>query len=199
MQLDRRRFCWTAISSAAALLKGPVLPADAQVADNVVFVVEYGPLLRSRALAKPAVGLSFQAQGDFSEFWQAERRSQRQCAVVGLTSQGILACMELLARDTGRRILFRAEHKQVEEDYLLTILEGPATFVEAMQLDGNGPLWSTKIQEHIAAYRPGARFVRCTRETPMSLSSTGNSLFSWVLGPCLRVASARAETSGEVV
>ena len=198
MQLDRRRFCWTAISSAAALLRGPVLPADAQVTDNVVFVVESAVLLRSRALAEPAVGLSFQVQGDFSEFWQAQRRSQKQCAVVGLTSQGILACIELLARDTGRRILFRAEHKQVKEDYLLSVLEGPATFVEAMQLDNKGPLWSTKIQEHIAGYRPGARFVRCTRKMPIILTSTGNSLFSWVLGPCLHVAAARAETSGEI-
>jgi hypothetical protein len=199
MQLDRRRFCWTLLSGAAGLLEGPAMPANVQMADNIIFVVECGIVSRSQARAEPAVGVSFLAQNEFSEFWKAERHSQKQHAVVGLTSQGILACMELLARDTGRRTLFRAEHKQVDEDSLITILEGPATFVEAMQLDGHGPLWSTKIQEHIAGHGSSTRLVRRTTKTRTKLSSPGNSLFSWVIGPCSPFAGTSAAAPGEVV
>jgi len=57
-------------------------------------------------------------EGDVTALWYSELSSRWKAgpvAMAGLTLNGALFCLDVLARDHGMRVVFRSEHKQVSD------------------------------------------------------------------------------------
>jgi hypothetical protein len=153
----------------------------------------FGTEAAARGAATRAVGV------DLGSLWMHEIEPQwKHCpaAIAGLTSGPHLFCLELLARDYGMGLVYRARHEIGASDHCGHIVAGPPVLSSwTDQLEATGPDWA----RHAAALAmdcPSA-MGPCRDLDLVDLTTrsglTEHSLYSWVIAPADGVPTLRGK------
>jgi hypothetical protein len=136
-------------------------------------------------------------RGDITDVWFNDlyyRWKQGPAAIAGLTAPGPIFCLEMLARDAGMRVAFRADHRsstrglasngQVEHE-----ISGPENVVEqAADSLSSAADWPARTADIVARF-PAERG-RATKTTVVGQAvRCGNDpehLVTWVIAPLRR-------------
>jgi hypothetical protein len=129
--------------------------------------------------------------GDITPLWYNEigaRWREGPAAIAGLTAFGPLFCLERWGWDAGLRVVFRAEHRTVQDRFQHNI-SGPTNVLANAQARVSGPDWAAQMARLAVACRKDI----CN---PSEASFTGHegalsttddeALISWVIAPISR-------------
>jgi len=125
-------------------------------------------------------------KGDMTRFWYEDIYhvwKQGPVAIAGLTAHGPLFCFEQLAMDRRMRVVFRAEHRSGNEDFVEHRFSGPATMVG--EASDAGRDWSGRMAD-VVTRCPSGRCEIATataRTSGLARVADGESLYSWVIAP----------------
>jgi hypothetical protein len=159
---------------------------DQTLAEGAAFGVE----AVSRGAPARAVG------SNAGSVWmnEIEPRWKRGPAVIaGLTGRASLFCLELLARDYGMGVVYRAEHSPTGDGGIRHVITGPETLSEwqaesKTRLTAAGPCWSAVAARMVMncpeTLEPNPSIGLLDLAQPAGIA--GPSLFSWVIAPAKR-------------
>lgn len=132
-------------------------------------------------------------KGDMTDLWYHELQPQWQKSpvpIAGMTAQGPLFCLERLAWDHGMRVMFRAEHQYRADGCIEHVVSAhEAVLRDAAGLATAGSNWSAHLAGLVSTCGQGRletspAIVTRLEESPGVDQET---LFSWVIGPVVRV------------
>jgi hypothetical protein len=132
-------------------------------------------------------------KGDMTDLWYHELQPQWQKSpvpIAGMTAQGPLFCLERLAWDHGMRVMFRAEHHYRTDGCIEHVVSAhEAVLRDAADLATAGSNWSARLAGLVSTCGQGRletspAVVTRLGESPRADQET---LFSWVIGPVVRV------------
>jgi hypothetical protein len=164
---NRREFIQHGVAlSAAPFVLGPAVGTTAQTERMqpvlVVFDRQYS---ESRLFASALEARGFPTHGiagDVTSLWYDDlyhRWAGGPSPIVGLTGASSLFCLEHLAWKVERRVVFRAEHRQLGNARVEHRLTGPEPLPLSSRIEASWPLWSASaVQSLPARLRRGVRF-----------------------------------------
>lgn len=193
---DRREFIQHGIAlSAVPFVLGPAggvaAPRERLSPVLVVFDHQYAES-RLFAATLAARGLATHGiSGDVTALWYEDlhhRWAAGPSPIVGLTGASSLFCLEQLAWKVERRVVFRAEHRQVGNGTVEHRLTGPeplSTLTTDPQIEASWPLWSASAVRGLpATLRRGARFDSLAVGSGIAESGPWQEpLVTWVIAP----------------
>ena len=137
-------------------------------------------------------------RGDITGIWFGDlyaRWKEKPAAIAGITAPGAIFCLEMLARDAGMRIAFRADHRLLVESQIADIrrieheITGPAKVLrQASDLETSGAQWPQRMAELVARF-PAERDAATQARFTGSVASSGDHprhLVTWVIAPVRR-------------
>lgn len=90
--------------------------------------------------------------GDITQFWyeQLHGRWHEQTGVLGgITGYGAMFCLEQLARDHGKRLIYQGEHRQVSDSHIEHYLQGPSAMLQSVENLETSKNWMLEIVQMI--------------------------------------------------
>jgi hypothetical protein len=201
MSTSRREFLQAGIAASALSLSGGVVAAsapgglprrtapEALSIEKVIFdrrfpvsVAFANEMMRQGVAGAPM-------EGDITDIWYndfALRWKHDTAAIAGLTAYGPLFCLERLAWDHRRRVVFRVEHRRRETggmEHLLSIPAASLGSAAALEREAN---WGCAVAR-LAAQCPNelAALSSAAIAAPAAdpVDADGEPLFSWVIAP----------------
>ncbi len=171
--------------SAAPLQPMPFFKVifDERFPDSVAFAEEM------KRLGVACHGIS----GDMTDLWYRELYPQWQKSpvpIAGLTAHGPLFCLERLAWDHGMRVMFRAEHQYRADGCIEHVVSAhEAVLRDAAGLATAGSNWSAHLAGLVSTCGQGRLETSPAIVTRLveSAHADRETLFSWVIGPVVRV------------
>lgn len=133
-------------------------------------------------------------EGDVTHVWYADvdpEWRRQPTAIAGLTEHGPLFCFEQLARASGLRVVFRAEHRPADRGGLAHALSGPKGMLDVCAaLDIADTRWPEIVADAVASC-PMGRWQIDTATTATSFADATVAerracLYSWVIAPAVR-------------
>jgi hypothetical protein len=191
---NRREFIQQGVAlSAAPFVLRPVVGVTAQTERlSPVLAIFDHQYVESRFFASalatrgvPTHGIN----GDVTALWYNDlyhRWAAGPSPIVGLTGASSLFCLEQLAWAVERRVVFRAEHRQLADDGIEHRLTGPEPHpASSRDIDSNWPLWSaTVVQTLPARLRRGVKFdARAVGSAHPESAVWEEPLVTWVIAP----------------
>lgn len=185
---------WPLASTAADAAGAPRAGLGLLPIYKIVFDRRYGHSVRFAERAA-ALGLATAAiEGDMTRVWYDDIHHEwrrRPIAIAGLTAHGPLFCFEQLGRDTGLRVVFRAEHRHAQHNELWHTLSGPEPMLDVCAaLDRAGSRWPATMADAVASCPTGRWRTRAGRAaTPNAewpADARDVNLYTWIIAPALR-------------
>lgn len=136
-------------------------------------------------------------RGDITEVWFGDlyyRWKQGPVAIAGMTAPGPIFCLEMLARDVGMRVAFRADHRYIAErrasdGRIEHELSGPESVLrQASELEARGERWPGRVAEIVARF-PAERDAASKASIAGSAARGEDDpehLVTWVIAPVRR-------------
>ena len=133
-------------------------------------------------------------RGDITDAWFSDlhgRWKEKPVAIAGLTAPGPIFCLEMLARDAGMRLVFRADHRwptrgRVSDGEIEHEVAGPESVVRrAATLETSGESWPERMSELVAQFSR-EREEAAAKATFVGIAPNRNDcehLVTWVLAP----------------
>lgn len=196
---SRREFLQIGITALALPVAGhaafsPAISALAAEAARATFyrVVFDARYPASRAFASEAkmLGLPIRGvNGDITDLWFNDldlRWKQGPTSIAGLTTKESLFCLDLLARDRGMRVVFRADHRFLPGGGLEHRFSGPQHVLRyAVTLRDGGADWGSRAAGLVTRFS-GKRSPSAGATIVAPQAKRGNDpehLVSWVIAP----------------
>ena len=182
------------LAAEAARATSIALPAGAALPlYKVIYDVRFP---HSVAFARRAAELGavvHAIEGDMTRVWYDDvyhRWKQGAVAIAGLTAHGPMFCFEQLALDLGMRVVFRAQHSSAAEGCVDHELSGPVGLLD----DARGAVgradWTARMAELVMRCPSGRSEIGSVagRTAASAVAEIhGESLYSWVIAPAVRV------------
>jgi len=175
-----------AFSSTISALAGETARATFY---RVVFDARY-PASRAFASEAKLLGLPVRGiKGDITDLWFNDldlRWEKGPASIAGLTTRESLFCLDLLARDRGMRVVFRADHRFLPGGGLEHTVSGPREMLRhAVTLSDNGADWGGRAADIVTRFA-GKRFPSAGATIVAPQAKRGDDpdhLVSWVIAP----------------
>jgi hypothetical protein len=183
------------IAARAGVTPGPIPSGERADAEPFykVFFDERFPA--SAAFAAEARRLSIPVhaiRGDITNVWFDDlyyRWKQGPAAIAGLTAPGPIFCLEMLARDAGLRVAFRADHRRLAGGHVEHQISAPENVLaQATDLAGNTERWPEQMAELMAQF-PTQRGPAAKTSITSPAERHGNNpdhLVTWIIAPAPR-------------
>lgn len=188
---NRREFIQHGVAlSAAPFVLGPTsgaaAPTERMWPVLVVFDHQY---VESKLFAATLAASGFQTHGingDVTALWYDDlyhRWAAGPSPIVGLTGASSLFCLEHLAWKVERRVVFRAEHRQLGTNRIEHRVTGPEAFSSSSRIEDSWPSWSASAVRNLpATLRRGVRFdARAVGSALPESSAWEEPLVTWAI------------------
>jgi hypothetical protein len=182
----------TLIATAVPITAASTSPGSALGNGAAYYKVLFDPHFQaSRQFAAHAdtLGAPVHATGaNVTDLWYADlyHRWQRgPAAIAGMTVYPAFFALEMMARDAGLRVTYRAEHQVRDGVVKHQVSASRSTLVKARQLTQAGDLWASRVADLIMS-SPQRRtsLLKCSLTTHRTTTiENDESLVSFVLAP----------------
>ena len=197
--MDRRTFIEAGLALPAVSLVPSLgvatraLAAETLVLERLVYDPRFDEAFAVARRAEQAGLATTAVADDLMALWYDEldllwREAPR--ALAGVTLAEALFVLETLAMDRGMRVVFRAEHRAVEQGRIEHRFAGPAALVERLAALPDQADWPAELARALTACPLGApepaEAELVTRAPGLSLRD--ETLHSWIIAPRTAVA-----------
>jgi len=179
---------------ASARLGLPIVPSywSAQTAPmsfyKVVFDARFSAC-RDFAAAAQRLGLPVQAiRGDVTDLWFDDLHAcwkKEPAAIAGMTLQGALFCLNLLAADRRMRLMYLGEHARQADGHVNHGFAGPPEVLRQAAALGKGrAAWSDRVANLMSRFPANAAKITPLIAAPLAGHvDDPEHLVSWVIAP----------------
>ena len=195
LQIGIAATAWPLASSAAGAVGGSLPDPTAMPMHGLIYDRRF-PASLAFAERAAARGLDVHAiEGDMTRYWFEELYhvwKQQPVAIAGLTAHGPLFCFDMLGRDQGLRVVFRAEHRSGIGGGSEHRLSGPLPMLQqCMQLRNDPDSWGQQMADVVAECPSGRVEIAHARTgiAPAPDAAATDALYTWVIAPVVRTVS----------
>ena len=190
-------------------LPGGQLPDQSLPLYKVVYDLRYHDSIAfAKRMASQLQGsgesLLYGMRGDITPFWYQELDAvwrAQPVALAGMTAHGPLFCLERLAWELGMRVIWRSEHRHVEDRLMQHTLYGPEALVSrastgAGSLVRNASPWCEQVADLLLDCRTGntplgKHMLTVPASAPAQqdtqIDAGTDPLIAWVIAPARRM------------
>jgi hypothetical protein len=127
-------------------------------------------------------------KGDMTDLWYHDlyaRWKQGPAAIAGMTAHGAIFCLERLAWDQRMRVVFRADHRYLNDGSIEHALSGPTVLLREAAGLSNQTNWASEMASLLTrcpAIRPQSSLANVIGPT-VRHSDDPEHLISWLIAP----------------
>lgn len=196
---DRRTFLKTGITALAlpAIARNAFSLPLAVPAEKPVFVSPYKIIFDERfqdsvafADASKKLGAAIHGiKGDVTDLWYNDLYHEWKkgpAAIMGMTTEDSLFCLQVLAQDQRMRVVFRVDHHYLPDNTIEHVISGITEIPHRMSdLENVGPAWNINMS-NVVMQCPENRSQATTTKIITRLNrpaSDRQSLVTWIIAP----------------
>ena len=200
---DRRTFLKTGITALAlpTIARNAFSLPLAIPAEKPSYIVPYKVVYDERfqdsvAFAGEANKLgasTYGIKGDVTDLWYNDLYHEWKkgpAAIMGMTTEDALFCLQILAQDQRMHVVFRVEHNYLSDNRIAHIITGTSQIPHEMaDLANVGPAWNIRMSNVVMQY-PDKRAKKSETKIITQLDrpvTDQQSLVTWVIAPIKKV------------
>ena len=200
---DRRTFLKTGITALAlpAIARNAFSLPLAVPAENPSYIVPYKVIYDDRfhdsvAFAEESGKLGaavHDIRGDVTDLWYNDlyhEWKKRPAAIMGMTTEDSLFCLQILAQEHRMHVVFRVEHNYLSGNRLEHVITGTSRVPHEMaDLANIGPAWNIRMSNVVMQY-PDERTKQAETKIITQLDrpvTDQQALVTWVIAPINKV------------
>lgn len=200
---DRRTFLKTGITALAlpAIARNAFSLPLAIPAEKPSYIVPYKIIYDDRfqdsrvfAVESSKLGAPIHAiRGDVTDLWYNDlyhEWKKRPAAIMGMTTDDSLFCLQILAQDHRMHVVFRVDHNYLPGNRLEHVITGTSQVPSKMSdLANVGPAWNVHMSNVILKY-PDARANKAETKIITQLDrpvTEQQALVTWVIAPIKKI------------